>query len=121
MKVISNKNGDLLSQFYNNNENEIPILSRITDLPPQIRSTPHQKMLIDNHIDANKSKIKGYFYLEILFRFRKSFKKVTKMLGFHLMLKTIDLQDIIYTSTGNDENVSVNNLYLFFTKFNTIC
>ena len=54
MKVISNKNGDLLSQFDNINENDIPILSRITDLPPQIRSTPHQKMLIDNHINANK-------------------------------------------------------------------
>ena len=43
MKVISNKDGDLSSQFDNNNENDIPILSTITDLPPQIRSTPHQK------------------------------------------------------------------------------
>ena len=56
MKVISNKDGELLSQFDNNNENDIPILSRITDLPPQTRSTPHQKMLIVNHIDVNKSK-----------------------------------------------------------------
>ena len=56
MKVISNKDGDLLSQFDNNNENDFPILSRITDLPPQNRSTPHQKTLIVNHIDVNKSK-----------------------------------------------------------------
>ena len=36
MKLISNKNGDLLSQFDNINENDIPTLERITDLPPQI-------------------------------------------------------------------------------------
>ena len=60
MKMISNKDGDLLSQFDNINENDIPILSRITDLPPQIRSTPHQqKMMIDNRVDANKVKFKG--------------------------------------------------------------
>ena len=60
MKVISNKDGDILSQFDNVIENDIPILERIFDLTPQIRSTPHQKMLISNHSDANKGKIKGY-------------------------------------------------------------
>ena len=59
MKVISNEDGDLLSQFDNINESDISILERLADLPPQIRSTPHQKMLIDNHTDANKGKIKG--------------------------------------------------------------
>ena len=53
-KVISNKDGYLLSQFDNIKENDFQIFSKITDLPPQIRSTPHHKMLIDNHIDANK-------------------------------------------------------------------
>ena len=46
MRVISNKDGDLLSQFDNINENAIPILNRLADLPGQIRDTPHQKMLI---------------------------------------------------------------------------
>ena len=59
MKVISNKDDDLLSQFGNINENDIPILERLTILPPQIRSTPHQKMLIDNHTDSNEGKSKG--------------------------------------------------------------
>ena len=59
MKVISNKGEDLLSQFGNTTENDIPLLERLADLPPQIRSTPHQKMLIDNHTDANKGKRKG--------------------------------------------------------------
>ena len=54
MRVISNKDDDLLSQFGNIKENDIPLLERLADLPPQIRSTPHQKMLIDNHLDANK-------------------------------------------------------------------
>ena len=58
MRVISNKDDDLFSQFGNNNENDIPLLERLTDLPPQIRDTPHQKMLIDNHTDPIKAEIK---------------------------------------------------------------
>ena len=78
MKVISNKDDDLLSQFGNINENDIPLLERLADLPPQIRSTTHQKMLTDNHTDPNKRKTKGYLYLEDIFGFCKTFKKVTK-------------------------------------------
>ena len=84
MRATSNKNGDLLSPLDSINENDIPILESLADLPPQIRSTPHQKMLIDNHTDANKGKIKGYLYLEDLFGFCKTFKKVTKNIGFHI-------------------------------------
>ena len=65
MRVISNKDGDLLSQSENINENDIPVLEKLADLPPQIRSTPHQKMLINNHTDANKGKIKGCLYLDL--------------------------------------------------------
>ena len=83
MRAISNKDGDLLSQFDNINENDIPILERLQDLPVQIRDTPHQKMLINNHTDANESKIKRFLYLEDIFGFCKTFKKVTKKLGFH--------------------------------------
>ena len=57
MRAISNKDGDLLSQFDNINENDIPVLNRLADLPEQIRDTPHQKMLINNHIGANRGKI----------------------------------------------------------------
>ena len=61
MRAISNKDGDFLSQFDTINENDIPVLERLTDLPPQIRSTPHQKMLINNHIDANRGKKKDIY------------------------------------------------------------
>ena len=73
MKIISNKNGDLISQFDNINENDIPVLERLLNLPTQIRDTPHQKMLIDNHIDARKGKVKRYLYLEDIFGFCKTF------------------------------------------------
>ena len=113
MKVISNKDGDLLSEFDNISENDSPILEQLANLPPQIRSTPHQKMLIDNHTDANKGKIKEYLYLEDFFGFRKTFKEVTENLGFHITFKTNDLKNIIYSSMADDINVSINNLYLY--------
>ena len=113
MRAISNKDGDLVSQFDNINENDIPVLNRLADLPTQIQSTPHQKMLINNHIDANRGRIKGSLYLEDIFGFCKTFKKVTKNLGFHLQFQTNDLQDIIYTSMTDDINVTINNLYLY--------
>ena len=56
MKVRSNKDDDLLSQIGNINEYDLHLLERLADLPPQIRSTPHQKTLIDNHTDAKKVK-----------------------------------------------------------------
>ena len=96
-----------------NNENDIPLLERLADLPPHNRSTPHQKMLIDNHLDANRGKIKGYLYLGDIFGFCKTFKKVTKNLGFHIMFKTANLLDILYTSMADDINVTINSLYLY--------
>ena len=113
MKVISNKDDDLLSQFGKINENDIPILERLANLPPQIRSTPHQKKLIDNHTNSDKGKIKGQIYLKDIFVFCKTFKKVTKNLGFHVTFKTNDLQEFIYKSMDVDINVTINSLYLY--------
>ena len=112
-KVISIKVGDLISKFDKINENDIPVLERILNIPPQIRNTPHQKMLLSNQTDANKSKIKGYLYLKDFSGFCKTFEKATKKLGFHLMLKTNDLQNFIYTFMDDDINVTIINLYLF--------
>ena len=113
MRVMLNKDGDLLSQFDNYNENDIPVLERLANLPPQTRDTPHQKMLLNNHTDANKGKIKGYLYLEDIIGFWKTFKKVTKNLGFHLTFKTNDLQNIVSSFMADNINVTVNNLYLY--------
>ena len=89
MKVISNKEGDLVSQFDNDYEKDMPVLEKLVDLLPQILSTPHHKMLINNHTDVNKGKIKGYLSLEGIFGTFKKFKNVTKTLSFHLTLEKI--------------------------------
>ena len=70
-------------------------------------------MLINNHADANKGKIKGYLYLEDIHGFCKTFKKVTKNLGFHIIFKANDLQNIMYSSMADDIKVTINNLYLY--------
>ena len=113
MRVISDKDGDFSFQFDNINEIDIPIVDRLADIPPQIQSTPHQKMLINNHTDANKGKLKGFLNLEDIFGFCKSFQKVTRNLSFHFILKLADLQDIIYTSMADDINVTVKSFHLF--------
>ena len=113
MRWLSNKDGELLSQFDNINENDIPVLERLANLPTQLQSTPHQKMLINNHTDPKKGKIKRYLCLEDLFGFFKTFKKVTKNLGFHLSLKTNDTQEIIHTSMTDEINVTINIFYLY--------
>ena len=113
MRAISNKDGNLVSQFDNINEKDITILEQLANLPVQIRDTLHQKMLINNHNDANKGKIKGYLYLEDIFGFCKTFKKVTKNLGFHITFKTNDLQNIMYSSMADDISVTITNLYLY--------
>ena len=70
-------------------------------------------MLINNHILANKGKIKGQLPLENIFGFCKSFQKITKNLGFHINLQTADLQDIIFTSIADNINVTINSKYLY--------
>ena len=111
--MISNKNSDLSSPSDIINEIYIHLLKRLINLPPQIRDTPHQKMLINNHTDSNKGKIKRLLYLEDIFRFCRTFEKVTKFLDFHLTLKWNNLQEIIYSSMEDDINVTINNLNLF--------
>ena len=70
-------------------------------------------MIIKNHTNDYQSKIKGYLYPEDIFVFCKTFKKVTKRLSFHLMLKTANLKDIIYTSMVDDIDVTIIRLYLY--------
>ena len=77
-------------------------------------------MLKDNQpTPVNKGKIKSQLPLEHIFGFCKTFKKVTKNLGFHITFKTANLQDIIYTSIayGTQINVTINSLYLYVPFF----
>ena len=73
-------------------------------------------LFIDSHSnDDNKGNIRANLPLEHTFGFCKTFKKLTKDLGFQLQLKTSDeKQNIIYTTLGgNDVNVTINSIYLF--------
>ena len=106
MRVLTSKDGDLMSYFDN-----------IDETAGGIADSSFKKILINNHniagSEVNKGKIVGQLPLEHIFGFCKTFKKITKGLGFQLTLKTINLQDILYTTIGDAINVTINSLYLF--------
>ena len=108
MRVLFSKGSDLLSQFDNNNEG---------NGDADFDSTSLKKMLIDKHNivgqEVNKGKLKGQLALENIFGFCKSFKKITKNLGLQRTFRTADLQDIVFTSIGDNINVTINSLYLY--------
>ena len=108
MRVLTSKDSDLLSQFDNINEG---------NGDADFDSTFLKKMVSDNHDivgqEVNKGKIKDQLALENIFGFCKTFKKVTKNLGFHITLRTADLQDIVFKSLADNINVIINGLYLF--------
>ena len=102
MRLLTSKDGDLSSYIDKNGE------AVIDD------NKPLKRILINNHaVEVNKGKIKGQLALEHIFRFCKTFKKITKNLGFHLIFKMTDLQDTILTTIVDDINVTINSLYLF--------
>ena len=103
MRVLTSKDGDLMSFFDNINETQAGI-----------NNSSLKQILIDNHtVAANKIKIVGQLPLEHIFGFCKTFKKITKGLGFQLTLKTPDLQNILYTTIADDIDVTINSLHLF--------
>ena len=104
MRALTSKDGDLLSQFDNINEGN---RNAIFD------SFSLKKMLSYNHDLAHKGKIKRQIPLEHIFGFCKSFRKITRNLGFHITFKTASLQDIIYKSIAKNINVTINSLYLY--------
>ena len=102
MRLLTSKDGDLSSYFDKNGEAVI------------VDKNPLKRILINNHaVEANKGKIKGHLALELIFGFCKTFKKITKNLGFHLIFKMNDLQDILFTTIADDINVTINSLYFY--------
>ena len=112
MRVLTSKDGDLMFYFDKINETEAGI-----------DNSSLKQIIINNYTvvgttaevgagEAIKGKINGQLPLEHIFGFCKTFKKVTKGLGFQLTLKTSDFQDILYTTIGDAINVTTNSLYL---------
>ena len=112
MRTLTNKDGHLLSQVDNVNE-ETGIDDEKTD---NINITSLKYMIFNNQTTAvNKGKIKAQLALEIVFGFCKTIEKVTKNLGFHLTLKTANLQNLFYTALADavEVNVKFNSLSLY--------
>ena len=106
MRLLTSKDGDLSSYFDKNGE------AVIDD------NNPLKRILINNHaVELNKGKIKGQLALEHIFAFCKTFKKITKNLGFHLIFEMNELQVIIFTTIADDINVTIISLYLFVPQF----
>ena len=104
MRLLTQKDGVLSSYFDKNNEAE-----------NGIDDSTLKKILINSHDNEdNKGKIRANLPLEHIFGFCKTFKKITKGLGFELQLKTSnEKNNILYTTLGgNDVNVTINSIYL---------
>ena len=54
-------------------------------------------MLVNDHDEDKRGKIKGQLYSEHKFGLCRSFKKITKNLSFPLTIKKTDLKDYIYS------------------------
>ena len=91
---------------------------RIDESQNGVKGSSLSQILEDNHEEvANRRKIKEYLPLEHIFRFCKTFKKITKNLEFHLTHKTVDFRDLIYTKIGVDIIIIINCLYLYVPIF----
>ena len=84
MRPLTSKDGNLLSHFDN-----------IDETQNGSNNTSLKQMLINNETEANRGKFKGHLPLQHVFGFCKTFKKITKNLGFHLSFRSNDLQDIL--------------------------
>ena len=103
MRALTSKDGDLSSHF-----------DKIDEPEGEIGNTsPHHHLINDHELAANRGKIKRVLPLEHIFGLCKTFKKITKHLGFNISLKTVDLQDIIYTTLDDNIKVNFNKLFLF--------
>ena len=105
MRSLTSKDGVLISHFDKFNDK---------GTNASINDTSLKQILIDNHSEpVNRGKLKGQLPLLHLFGFCKTFKEITKNLGFHLTFKTNVLQNIIFTTIAIDINVTISSLYLF--------
>ena len=95
MRALSSKEGDLLSHFDKIDESEAEI----------VNASLHHHLINNYDVEANKGKIKSQIPIQHIIGFWKTFKKITKQIGFHSTFKTADLQDIIFTTLGDDIKV----------------
>ena len=107
MRLVTQKDGDLSTYFDIIDENK-----------NGINNSSLKQILINNHTEANRSLMRGHLTLEYIFGFARSFKNITKRLGFELDLQTSDRKrDILYTTLNDDDvNVTINSISLFIPQ-----
>ena len=107
MRLVTQKDGDLSTSFDIIDESE-----------NGINDSSLKQILINNHTEANRGLIRGHLPLEYIFGFARSFKKITKGLGFELDLRTSNRKrDILYTTLDDDDvNVTINSISLFIPQ-----
>ena len=107
MRLKAQKDGDLSTYFDIIDESEDGNNNSLS-----------KQVLINNHTEANRGLIRGLLPLEYIFRFCRSFKKISKGLAFELDLRTSNRkQDILYTNLrDNDVNVTINSINLFIRQ-----
>ena len=50
----------------------------------------------------------------------ETFREINEQLDFHLIFKTADLQDIVYTTVANDITLTFSSFFLFLrTEFHS--
>ena len=104
MRLLTQKDGDLSSYF-----------DKIDETENGINNSTLKHLLIDSHTnDDIKGNMTTNLPLEHIFDFCKTFKKITKGLGFELQITTSnEKQNIIYTTIGgNDVSLTINSVYL---------
>ena len=109
--MVTENVGDLSSNFDIIDESE-----------DGINSSSLKQILMNNHTADNRGLIRGQLPLENIFGFCKSFKKITKGVGFQLDHRTSNRkQDNLYTTLGdNDINVTFNRISLFIPPLTPI-
>ena len=107
VRIVTQKDGDLSTYFDIFGESE-----------DEINNSSLKKILIDNHTEANRGLIRGHLPLEYIFGSARSFKKITKGVGFELDLRTSNRKrDILYaTLDDEDVNVTINSISLFIPQ-----
>ena len=101
MRLSTNKDEDLLSHF-----------DEMSDSQNGIKGCSLKQIIVDNFEQvADRGKIKGQLPQKLIFGVCKTFKKITIFLGFHLNLKIVHLQALIYTTIGDNITVEPNTLF----------
>ena len=101
MTALTSKDGVLLSNF-----------DEIVETAAEKENTSLKHLLMNNHdVAVNKSKSKRHLPLEHFSGFCKTFKKISKQLEFQLTFKIADLQDISYTTVGDDFKLSFDKFF----------